>query len=102
MPDLVTYGSTDPVYFKLTLDGAGVVVTLATGDVTISKDGAAFANVNTLPTSIGNGWYSWTPSSTELECEQAILNIADASGSAFDENGILIHTGGDVNAYHSG
>ena len=104
--DLYEYGTTSPLYFKLTSSGVGVAATLATGDVKISKDGGAFANVTTLPTVVdasnGPGWFKWTPTAAETQCEVFIINIKDASGAVFDENALVVATGGNASARFAG
>ena len=60
--DLYTYGTTDPIYFKITLNGAGVIPTLVLGDIQVSKDGAAFTNIPLAQlASVGLGVHKWTP-----------------------------------------
>lgn len=103
--DLFTYGSTDKIYFKITLNGVGVNPTLANGDVKISKTGGTPANVNSLPTAVHAdipGIHEWTPTAAEASTEVIILNIKDAAGSAFDENCLIIATGGNASARFSG
>lgn len=100
--DLQVYGSTDPIPLKITLNGVGVNVTLAAGDVKLSKDGGAVANVSALPVAVDGanmpGAYLWTPTSAESSCKVMILNIKDVSGAAFDENMIIVSTGGNASA----
>lgn len=102
--DLYRWGATDPIYFKLTLNGAGVVTTLASDDVKLSKDGAAFTNIGLSCTSVGNGIYKWTPAAgSNTQCEVMIINIKDAAGGPlFDENCLIIATGGDTTARFDG
>lgn len=101
------YGTTDTIYFKLTLAGVGVNVTLAADDVKLSKDGGTPANVITTPTAVDGtsmpGLYVYTPSAAESTCEVMIINIKDASaGGAFDENCLIIPTGGNASARYGG
>lgn len=104
--DLHLYGSTDTIYFKITLSGVGVNATLAAGDVKISKDGGTVANVATLPTAVDGanmpGVFSWSPSVSEATCEVMAINIKDVTGGAFDENLLVIATGGNAAARFSG
>lgn len=104
--DLYTYGSTGKIYFKLTLSGVAVTgVTLDAADVKLSKDGAAFTNIGSAcaETTAGLGWYAWTPgASTDTQCEVMIINVKDNAGSAFDENGLVITTGGSASARFGG
>ena len=108
MAVLYLYGSTEPIYFKVTLAGVGVPsLTFQANDVKVSKDGAAFANASTIgtvaETTAGLGWYKWTPSAASAtQAKVLIINVKDDVGTEFDENGIIIHTGGNASAYHSG
>ena len=104
--DLYEYAATDTIYFKLTLNGVGVNPTLAAADFYLSQDGAAGVQLDTLPTAVDStnmpGVFEWTPITTETDCEVMILNIKDAAGSAFDENCLIIATGGHASARFSG
>ena len=102
--DLYRYGTTEPIYFKVTLNGVGVTgLTLASEDVKVSKDGAAFANVGTACAEVGLGVYKWTPAASSWsQCGVMVINIKDASGSAFDENCLIVATGGDTAARFDG
>lgn len=100
------YGRVQTFPIKFTLNNVGVNVTLAAGDVKISTDGNAPANVANLPTAIHAadmpGVFLWTPSVAEMQCEIFVVNIKDAAGSAFDENMIYCRTGGDGSAAYDG
>jgi hypothetical protein len=104
--DLYEYGQTSPLYFKLTLNGVGVNATLVSGDVKVAKDGNPSANVTNLPVAIDPtnmpGVYSWTPSASETQCGVFVVNIKDASGGAFDENCLVVATGGNISARFAG
>lgn len=51
------------------------------GDVTISKDGGAFANVSALPTRLGSTpLYEWTATAAELQAADANVILSDAAG----------------------
>jgi len=99
--NLYRWGDTDPIYFKLTLNGAAVTgVSLANDDVKLSQDGAAFANIGTACAEVANGIYKWTPAAgSNTQCKVMIINIKDATGGPlFDENCLIITTGGDTSA----
>lgn len=100
--DLYNYGTTDKVYFKLTLSGVGVNATVAAADFRLSKDGGTPAALDTLPTAVDGtnmpGVFEWTPIAAETQCEVMILNIKDSAGSAFDENCLIICTGNNPSA----
>jgi hypothetical protein len=106
MSDFQVYESTKPKSFKITLNGVGVNVTLASGDVKIIKDGGTPANVATLPTAVDGtnapGLYRWTPTLAEMQAEEVVLMIKDQSGSAFDENMLIFETGGNASARWKG
>ena len=104
MATLYNYGTLDPIPFKVTKNGVGVTLeTFSTGDIQASVAGAAFANIDTEITEIGLGWYLWTPTvATQTQGEFVIINIKEASGTTFDENGIVLYTGGNANARFDG
>lgn len=105
MPQLVRYGSTDPLYFKITLNGDAVTgLTFATNDIQLSKDGGAFANISSAITEVGLGVYAWTPAlSTNTQCKTGVINIKDQTATAvFDENCIIFVTGGAGAAFYNG
>jgi len=56
--------------------------TLATGDVKVSKDGGAFANVTTLPTVTPAGSKSVKVqlSATEMNADEVVVMFSDAAG----------------------
>lgn len=94
------YGSTNKVYFKLTLNKVAVEgITFDAADVKISIDGGAFANIGTecSETTGGLGWYAWQPASAaQTQGKTIIGNIKDDVGAAFDENAFQLITGGSV------
>lgn len=97
------YGTQDKLYFKVTKNGVGVNVTLATADVKITKDGGAVSNVVVTPTAVDGtnmpGVYTWTPEAAEATCEVMIVNIKDSTATGlFDENCLIIPTGGNSSA----
>ena len=102
--NIYRYGAQVPVYFKLTLNGEGVAgLTLASDDVKLSKDGAAFTNIGLVCAGIGNGLYAWTPAATSnTQCKTFCINIKDVTGGAFDENCLIYATGGDPLAQLNG
>ena len=68
-------------------------VTLAAGDVKISKDGGAFANVGTLPTEIGtSGVLSCPLSSAEMTADVVVILFNDAAGSEWQDLLVEIRT----------
>lgn len=61
--------------------------TLASGDVTVSKDGAAAANITTLPTVTPSGGkrVKVTLSSGEMDADNVTVVFSDASGAEWDD-----------------
>ena len=68
--------------------------TLAAGDVQISKDGGAFANLTTLPTVTPASSYSVkvTVSATEMTADNVLIVFADAAGAQWCGLSINIQT----------
>lgn len=68
--------------------------TLAAGDVKISKDGGAFANLNTLPTvtpASGKG-VKVTLSATEMTADNVLVIFSDAAGAEWCDLSLNIQT----------
>ncbi len=79
---LIEFGATD---FK-------TGVTLAVGDVKISKDGGVFTNIATLPTVLG-AWLIVTLSPTEMQAQYVAVQIIDQTGpKAFQDTGAVLTT----------
>lgn len=67
--------------------------TLATGDVKVSKDGGATANLTTLPTAIGSGkLVTVSLSASEMTADRVAVIFADASGAEWCDLIIYIDT----------
>ncbi|MDH3975626.1 MAG: hypothetical protein OEV42_15215 [Deltaproteobacteria bacterium] len=99
----VKYGSNDKIRFALyTPDGKNIRtdVVFAAGDVTISKDGAAAANVAALPVYAANGFdIEWMPAAGELDAKEITLRIKDQDAAeTWLECVKLLQTEGDANA----
>lgn len=58
--------------------GAGYTGAVAAGDVKVSKDGAAEANIATLPTSIAGGQWYFVFSAAELQCRALGVRVTKA------------------------
>lgn len=108
MPFLRKYG------VAATLDGIVLVTkdaadfksspTLATGDVTISKDGGAFANLTTLPTVTPAAGTSVQVSLSATEATAAriaIRFIDQTSPKEWEDQEIIIETYGNASAQHA-
>jgi hypothetical protein len=68
--------------------------TLAAGDVTITKDGGAFANLTTLPTVTPAGGKSVkvTVSATEMTADNVLIVFSDAAGAQWCDVAFPIQT----------
>jgi hypothetical protein len=68
------------------------------GDVKISKDGGAAANVTNLPVAIvmGNGAvWDFSMTATEMQASQVVVTVVDAATKAVEDDGFVIETFGD-------
>jgi len=70
--------------------------TPAAGDVKVSKDAGAEANIATLP-SHSNGAWEYTLSATELSAAQVCVKIEDA---ALEDDFFIVETFGNASAMH--
>lgn len=109
--EFMTYGSTDPIPFMITLDGDPVLVEadldLVDGDIILRKWTSGGGIVDrqidvsaeiTVVNQTSHVSYYWTPaSSADTECNWGHLIIRDvSSGGVFDGNSIIFYTGGDA------
>ena len=68
-------------------------VTLAAGDVTVSKDGGAFGNITSLPTEIGtSGVLVVALTTTEMNADRVTVLFHDAAGSEWQDACVTIYT----------
>jgi len=68
-------------------------VTLAAGDITVSKDGGAFSNITTLPTEIGtSGVLPIALSATEMNADRVTVRFHDAAGDEWQDALVTIYT----------
>jgi len=106
MAQLVRYQTLEPIFFKLTLSGAGVSgITLLSADVQYHRsiDGGVFTVIGADCSEIGLGWYKYTPGAVTItETPTVVINIKATGGNVglFDENGIILLTGGHNLAYY--
>ncbi|QDP53217.1 MAG: hypothetical protein GOVbin7744_20 [Prokaryotic dsDNA virus sp.] len=81
---LLDYGNTDNFVASLTL---------ATGDVQISKDFGSFSNTGSLTTHVANGVYTLPLTAAEMQCETACIKIVDQTATKeFADTVLLITT----------
>lgn len=91
------YGEALEFYVALTNRSTGQLQanpTLASGDVTLSKDGGAFANLGTLPTvtpTSGRG-VKVTMTATERQASSSLLLFVDQSGAEWNDLAVLIQS----------
>ena len=79
--------------------------TLASGDVKVSKDGGALANITTLPTVTPSAGIrvEIAPSSTELECKELFIQFIDqTSPKEWEDRTVRVLTYGHASAYFPG
>lgn len=77
--------------------------TPAAGDVKISKDGGAAANVTNLPTAITMGntaMWDFSLTATELQAAQVVVMVADSATKAVEDQSFIIETYGNASAQH--
>lgn len=68
-------------------------VTLAAGDIQISKDGGAFANITTLPTEIStSGVLPVALTATEMNADRIAVRFHDAAGDEWQDLLVTIDT----------
>jgi hypothetical protein len=75
--------------------------TPAAGDVKVSKNGGAAANIGTLPSAIamGNGAYwDFTLTATELSAAKIVVTISDSATKAVEDQCFVIETYGNASA----
>lgn len=73
--------------------------TPAAGDVKVSKDGGASANIGTLPTFLtGIGWV-FVFSDAELQCKKLRVTVVDAATKAIEDQFFDLYTFGHASAF---
>jgi len=77
--------------------------TPAAGDVKISKDGGAAANVTNLPAAITMGnaaMWDFSITATEMQAAQIMITVADSATKAVEDQMFAIETYGNASAQH--
>jgi hypothetical protein len=77
--------------------------TPSAGDVKVSKDGGAAANIATLPAAVamGNGAYwEFVFSGAEVSCGTLVVTIADSATKAVEDQMFIIETFGNASALY--
>ena len=72
--------------------------TPAAGDVKVSKDGGAAANIGTLPTFITDIGWKFVFSNSELTAARLNVNVVDSATKAIEDQHIAIATFGNASA----
>lgn len=75
--------------------------TPAAGDVKISKDGGAAANIGTLPTFITDIGWKFVFTNAELTAARINVNVVDSATKAIEDQHIIIETYGHASAQHA-
>lgn len=78
--------------------------TPSAGDVKVSKDGGAAANIGTLPTAVAMGNSAiWKFVFTDAELQAAFVSVtvSDSATKAVDDTGFSIETYGNASALHA-
>lgn len=108
MAELRKYGVSTTLEFPLMKRGVadlavGVDWTPAAGDVKISKDGGAAANVTNLPVAkaMGNtATWEIVLTATEMQAARIAITIADAATKVVEDDGLVVETYGHASAQH--
>lgn len=94
-----------PIVKRAVVDFAvGADWTPAAGDVKISKDGGAAANVTSLPTAITMGntaMWDFSLTATEMQAAKVVVMVADSATKAVEDQAFLIATYGNAAAEHA-
>jgi len=104
MAELAKYGQETKFYFPLiTVDDTefGTGFSHVEGDVQVSKDGATFENATNGFVEEGNGIYSITLTTGELQCAQAVVTIIDQGTKAWEDQSFVVDTYGNASAQHA-
>lgn len=77
--------------------------TPAAGDVKVSKDGGAAADISTLPSAIAMGntaYWQFPLLAAELSCKSLVVTISDAPTEAIEDQAFIVETVGDAAAMY--
>jgi len=95
-----SYGIADTFYFTVPVPAGtnddrllNAAVPWIAGDVKISKNGGAVANITSLPTRIGTTpIYSMALTAAEMSAEWIVVYLVDANGPAWRDTTIIVST----------
>ena len=77
--------------------------TPAAGDVKVSLDGGAAANITNLPTAVAMGntaYWAFILTAAELTCKSVIVTVADAATKAVEDQAFIVETVGHASAMY--
>lgn len=102
------YGVARHIYINVPKAGSanhavGADWTPAAGDVKVSKDGGAAANVTNLPVAVAMGnsaLWDFHLTATEMQAAQLTITISDSATKVVDDTGFIIETYGHASAQH--
>jgi len=75
--------------------------TPATGDVKVSKDGGAAANISTLPAYITSIGWKFVFSDAELQCARLNVQVTDSATKAVEDQHFVVETFGNASAMYA-
>ncbi len=94
-----------PIIKRAVVDFAvGADWTPAAGDVKISVDATAAANVTNLPTAVTYGntaMWEFILTAAELSCKTAVVTIADSATKAIEDQSFIVETYGHASAMYA-
>src|SRR5689334_16038340 len=83
-----------PIIKRAVVDGAvGADWSPAAGDVKVSIDGAAVANIGTLPVALAAGntaWWKFVFTNAELQGKVILISISDSATKAVEDQYFII------------
>jgi len=93
-----------PIIKRGVVDGAvGADITFASGDVKVSIDGAAVANIGTLPVVLAAGntaWWKFVFTDAELQGKRILVSVSDSATKAVEDQWFIIETYGHASAMY--
>ena len=93
-----------PVIKRAVVDGAvGADWTPASGDVKVSIDGAAVANIGTLPVALAAGntaWWKFVFADSELQGKRIMVSVSDSATKAVEDQYFIVETYGNASAMY--
>jgi len=75
--------------------------TPATGDVKVSKDGGAAANISTLPAYITSIGWKFVFSDAELQCARLNVQVTDSATKSVEDQHFVVETFGNASAMYA-